>query len=322
MKKGVTVQNFKAVLLFTAFCLSESSWCSQVSKIMYCDSLVPSDVILRRRIVTTVACDDCSYLPKVEYAGKVIQENGIEIQMMHNGIKVLKDSYYGAWATKLIELCKGHHEPQEEKIFYEVLKYLPVNAVMLELGSYWSYYSMWFQKDIEHAQTFLIEPDPKNIVIGQKNFSLNNMTGHFTQAMLGECSKDSEKFIDWDYNEHHVKQVCVDDFAVEHGIKFIHILHSDIQGAEVSMLKGCKRLIAEKRIGYFFISTHRGVHEDCLKILQDSQLEIILSYTREESFSADGLIVARLPGMPGPSHIEVSRREKCFSTLVDALVKE
>lgn len=316
------MKNLKDVILLTIFCMSGNAWCSQVPKIMYYDSLVPNDVILRRRIVTTVACDDTHYLPKVEHAGKLFKEGEDEVQIMHNGIKVLRDSYYGPWATKLIELCRGHHEPQEEKVFYEVLKYLPARSVMLELGSYWSYYSMWFQREIAQAQTFLIEPDPKNIIVGQRNFELNNMIGHFTQAMLGECSKDSEKFIDWDYNEHYVRQVCVDDFADEHGIEFIHILHSDIQGAEVAMLKGCKRLMTEKRIGYFFISTHRGVHEACLKILEDAQLEILLAHTREESFSADGLIVAKLPDMPGPSAIEISRRNNSFCALIDALVKE
>lgn len=316
------MKKFTYLFLYATFCCALSASGADLLKVIYYNSLVPEDVILRRRIVTTFACDDCHYLPKVENAGKIIQENGVDIQIMHNGLKVLRDSYYGPWATKLIELCKGHHEPQEEKVFHEVLKYLPDHAVMLELGSYWSYYSMWFQKNIRNAQTFLIEPDPKNIILGQKNFALNNMVGHFTQAMLGECSKDTEKFIDWDYNEHQVAQVCIDDFAAIHDIKFIHILHSDIQGAEVNMLKGCKQLMAAKRIGYFFISTHRGVHEECLKILEDAKLEILLNFTREESFSADGLIVARLQGMPGPLSMEVSRRTKSFCDLVNETVKE
>ena len=43
-------------------------------------------------------------------------------QLMHNGIKIIQDCYYGSWITTLIEILKGHHEPQEEKVFYEILK--------------------------------------------------------------------------------------------------------------------------------------------------------------------------------------------------------
>ena len=133
---------------------------------------------------------------------------------------------------------------------------------------------------------------------------------------------DQAIFIDWNYNKHVIPAICIDNFAQERNITFIHILHSDIQGAEVNMLKGCSRLIAEKRIGYFFISTHRGVHETCLKLLQDSNLEILISITRDESFSADGLIVAKLPNFPGPTHIDITKRSDNFSKLIDEIVHE
>ena len=224
--------------------------------------------------------------------------------------------------TTLIKLLHGHHEPQEEKAFHLVLKHLPSNAVMIELGSYWGFYSMWFQKEVPNAQNFLIEPDPKNIEIGKKNFDLNGMQGNFTHAMVAEQSSDNAIFTDWNYNKHVIPAVSIDDFAHQNNIDFIHILHSDIQGAEVDMLKGCSQLIAQKRIGYFFVSTHRGVHEACLTILQDAGLDILVSITREESFSADGLIVAKLPGLPGPTELNVSKRSQTFCTLIDEVINE
>lgn len=290
---------------------------------LYKNSLIPHSTELRKRVLTTVCCDDCADLPKVENAGKIFQTHAKEqYQLMHNGLKVIKDCYYGSWMTTLIQILQGHHEPQEEKAFYEVLKYLPSNAVMVELGSCWGFYSMWFQKKITRAQNFLIEPDPKNIEIGRLNFALNNMQGNFTHAMVAKTSMNESVFIDWDYNEHIVPAICIDDFANERNIDFIHILHSDIQGAEVDMLKGCSRLIAEKRIGYFFISTHRGVHDTCLTLLKDADLEILVSITRDESFSADGLIVAKLPDLPGPVCIDTTKRSERFCTLIDEVVNE
>lgn len=316
------MNKFQIVMLLNLFLFSCCFSNSEVYKILYYNSLIPADIELRNRVLTTVCCDDCCDLSRVADAGKVITQNdATDYQLMHNGIKILKDCYYGAWMTVIIELLKGHHEPQEEKAFNEILEYIPDNAVMLELGSYWGYYSMWFQQKISGAKNFLIEPDPKNIIIGQKNFKLNAMQGYFIQAMIGAYSSDLEAFIDWDHNKHEIKQICIDDFANENNIPFIDILHSDIQGAEIDMLKGCQRLIAQRRIGYFVISTHRGVHQDCLKILEEANFDIILSITREESFSADGLIIAKLPEINGPSYIDISRRTPQFCSLIDGVIK-
>jgi len=296
------------------------------NKMLYYNSLIPIGCAWRSRIITTLCCDDCSLLPRVEHAGQIIYENdGSCYQLMHNGLKVARDCYYGSWMTTLIELSKGFHEPQEEKAFHEVLKYMPQNAVMVEMGSYWSYYSMWFQKNVSGARNFLIEPDPKNLIIGQENFALNGMSGHFTQAMVGAVSKDNQSLTAWDrlpYVTYTVKQVCLDDFAIKNNIDFFHMVHSDIQGAEADMLQGCQRLIAEKRIGFFFISTH-GVncHNNCLKILENANYSILLSVTDEESFSADGVIVAKLSEIDGPGCIEVSRRTAQFSSLAEQIAK-
>lgn len=305
----------KIKLLLIPLCLILKTLCMQET-INYFNSLIPLDIDLRQRVLTTVCCQDCAYIPKVNDSGKVLNTQP-PIQIMHNGLKVLKDCYYGSWMTKLIELLHGHHEPQEEKAFYEVLKYIPANASMIELGSYWGFYSMWFQKEIIDARNYLIEPDPSNILIGQKNFALNNLQGDFTQAMIGSHSNDNAIFVDWHYNKHEIKQLSVDDFATVKKIDFIYMLHSDIQGAEVKMLKGCQRLLTERKIGYLFISTHRGAHEKCLDLLHKHNMEIILSITREESFHADGLIVAKLPEIAGPKSIEVSRRTPDFCKLIE-----
>ena len=60
--------------------------------------------------------------------------------------------------TQIIERLKGHHEPQEEKVFHEVLKAVAPGSTMIELGCYWAYYSLWFQKAVKNARNFMIEP--------------------------------------------------------------------------------------------------------------------------------------------------------------------
>ena len=101
----------------------------------------------------------------------------IAIQLMHNGVRVLEDCYYGRWMTELIRLLRGHHEPQEERVFHELLKYVQPGATMVELGCFWAYYSLWFQRRIAGAKNFMVEPDPNNLEVGRKNFAINSRMG-------------------------------------------------------------------------------------------------------------------------------------------------
>jgi len=271
---SISLKALKINIYLALICTIAPQYCfsltkSEKARIIHFDARIPRETELRNRVLTTIACDDCKDIPTDPNAGNVIRIQNVSYQLMHNGIKILQDCYYGKWMTQIIRSLKGYHEPQEEKAFYEVLKYLPKDAVMIELGSYWGYYSLWFQKEILDAKNYLIEPDIKNLWIGKKNFDLNNAIGDFTHAMIGGVSAEKQEFINWDYEKSYIRQVCMDDFAKLKNIPYIHLLHSDIQGAEVEMLRGCKSLIENRRIGYLFISTHRGVHEKCLDILDN-----------------------------------------------------
>lgn len=92
----------------------------------------------QKRIDDVLNCSDLDLIPKVPNAGKILRGK----QVMHNGILINLGSYYGPEYSKMLVLSKGVHEPQEERIFMEVLKVLKPGALMIELGSFWSFYSM------------------------------------------------------------------------------------------------------------------------------------------------------------------------------------
>ena len=88
-------------------------------------------------------CRDTDVLPRVSNAGAVVwQQDGAVVQIMHNGIKVLAGCYYGPWMQDLIARCAGTHKPQDGVLFAEILRHLDVEATMVELGGYWSFYSI------------------------------------------------------------------------------------------------------------------------------------------------------------------------------------
>ena len=220
---------------------------------------------------------------------------------MHNGIKIIEHSYYTTWLTDVIYALRGHHEPQEEKVFYEILKYIPSNATMIELGSYWAYYSLWFAKEVKGAKNYLVEPDPNYMEVGKKHFALNGKEGHFCLGYI----YSAPVHLGW---YPMAKQIRIDDFIKENAIDHVHILHADIQWAEYAMLNTCKESIKKKLIDYFFISTHdQLVHHNCRTFLLECDYHIVAEHKVEESCSVDGLIVARRKDIAGPHHIAVRK---------------
>ena len=260
----------------------------------------------RERIEMTVRCRDCDHIPKVERAGEILDEGGRLVQIMHNGVRVIAGGYYGSWMTEVIQRLQGHHEPQEELVFHEILKRVPPSGIMLELGGFWSYYSLWFLK--QHAatrQAFVIEPDPGHIEVGRANADLNGCRITFARRSVGEVSLPAQPFATETTGLVDTRQTAVPDFMAEHGIEALAILHCDAQGPEVAVIRSCERLLREKRIRFCVFSTHSHhisgdplTHQRCLALLRASGGHILAEHDVHESFSGDGLIAAYFGSEP------------------------
>jgi len=213
-------------------------------------------------------------IPRVIDAGKII--NGCQI--MHNGLKVVVDGYCGEFITRMLKMNKGVHEPQEERIFMEILRNIPDGGIMIELGSYWAFYSMWFLKNISDSRCYMIEPDEEYMNVGKKNFQLNGFNGDFTLGKIGGNG------------------ISIDDFLHKKRIDFVNLLHSDIQGDELNMLLGAEKSMQKNKIGYIIIGTHsQKLHYDCLNFLEDKGYLIIASIDYDyETYCFDGILVAGL----------------------------
>lgn len=242
------------------------------------------------RIKHVLSSSDNAFIPKVPDAGKITGGK----QVMHNGLKVHLGSYYGPEYAKMFLLSKGVHEPQEERYFAEVLKSMPANALMIELGSFWSFYSMWFHKEVVGASNIMVEPDEFNIGQGKRNFKLNKMKGDFVQAFVGDKMEGD--------------MVSVDGLVQQKQIRHINILHSDIQGFELDMLNGAQHALANNIVDYIFISTHSNeLHYGCIEKLKSYSYTILSSIDLDESYSEDGLIVAASSLIKDPPIIELSK---------------
>lgn len=267
---------------------------------------------IKKHVSLATSCHDCDYIPKYDKAGQVEYDDSVckEVQYMFNGLKIIKGCYNGEWMTYVINKLHGHHEPQEEKVFYEVLQRIQrsENNIMIELGANWSYYSMWFVRKAGGGSV-LIEPNSEVLKAGLANFNLNNLKCVALNGFIGRSYKESDTFIDWDSTK-FIKPRYSIDFLM----KYLNItdrltlLHSDIQGAESEMLLGAEESLRADKIDYIFISTHKNnIHRSCLNILARYNYHIIASHKIRESVSSDGLIAASSPNI-GKFNVKITKR--------------
>jgi hypothetical protein len=209
----------------------------------------------------------------MERIRKVKLSNGKLV--MHNDLVIDPLSYYGAPVMRMLMENRSIHEPQEEYVFQEVLKQMPEGATMLELGCYWAFYSMWFGSKIKNSKNYLIDNND-GISRAKANFSMNKLSGTFMTGYIGKDNPSSS-----------IPVTNVDRICEEQGIKFLDMLHSDI-----------------------FISTHsQELHYGCIEFLKANGYQILCHADIEDSFSEDGLIVAKDPTYQGPDVYNISSRK-------------
>lgn len=252
----------------------------------------------RGRIDDVLACPELALIERGASAGQV-RDGLVE---MHNGIRVNALGYYGGGILNLLVEARGVHEPQEEYVFGKLLPLLPPGSVMLELGAYWAFYSLWFARAVPQAKSYLVEPDYANLLSGQANFARYELPADITQAFVGAKSG---------WTKERVPVVSLDDYASRQGLERLAILHADIQGAEVDLLTGGARMLGEQRVDYVFISTHSNeLHAECVACLQKLGYVVVVSSDLDGTYSVDGLIVAHRPGVAFPDLPPISERPK------------
>lgn len=254
-----------------------------------------------RRIQMTLACQDSDYMPKAQGAGQVFAEDGGDYQLMHNGVKVLHGGYYGAWMSEIIQKLNGHHEPQEERVFHEVVKRAADDGLMIELGCFWAYYSLWFLKDHPHRKAIGLEPDAAHLLTAKKNANINGLSEQisFVHGLSSMHSAESMN-IQTESGQHlQLPGYTLENLLARAQVAHIEIAHCDAQGAESHVVNQMIELGKKGHLRFALISTHAYeitgdplTHQTCLQKLQAAGAHIIAEHDVHESYSGDGLIAA------------------------------
>lgn len=271
----------------------------------------------------TTSCRDSDPITKVKQAGQRCSdpESGEAIQVMHNGLKVVAGGYYGDWMEQIIEDLRGHHEPQEEVVFERLLQRLGPEATMVELGSFWSYYSLWFlHQSPQGRRAICLEAEPEHLAIGRRNAELNRLAPSFVNGFAARLpSEGPVPFPCERSGTIPLQAYSVPQLLAENGLERLDLLHADTQGAELEVLLGCTELLRQRRIRFLMLSTHSYeisgdalLHQRCLALIRQLGGHVICEHDVHESFSGDGLIAASFD--PADADLQVTVSVNRYST--------
>jgi hypothetical protein len=235
----------------------------------------PNDFLGRFREIIS---DPLNLLIKRNYNSGMIDKDGYVF--LHNGNRVPVTGEYSYYEdfSKILIINRGVHEPLEEFCFQETLKKITdQKPMMIELGSYWAHYSMWFLKKFPNAECFMVEPNRIALKAGYSNFQTNNFPNG--QFILSKVANNGFQ---------------IDSFANEKKLKKVSILHCDIQGWELEMLDGANNFLTQQIANYVFLSTHsQKIHEEAKQKLESFGYIIEVSSDFENhTTSYDGFILA------------------------------
>lgn len=233
------------------------------------------------RIEKVCSSKENNFIKRVPGAGK-ISKGWIT---MHNGIQVSAMGYYGKGILNMLVRNSGVHEPEEERVFQEVLKHIKPGSTMIEAGSYWAFYSLWFLNEVKEGKCHMIESSYANILSGRKNFKKASKQGTFVHAFVDNYTDLSKK---------RRATITIDQYCKDNNIRSLAILHADIQGAELNMLQGSKTMLGGGYIDFIFVSTHSNqLHTSCKQFLSEFDYEIIADIDLDATCSYDGLLTYR-----------------------------
>jgi FkbM family methyltransferase len=266
----------------------------------------------------TLSCRDTNSLPKVADAGQVRDHPAGRVQVMHNGLLVIEGCYYGPWMTRIIRGLAGHHEPQEEAVFDAVVRRLaasgPAAPTMIEFGSFWAYYAMWFCRALPGGRALAMEPDPVYLQVGARNAKLNDLMGRidFVHGAVGARPGEIMQFRAESTGEPTaVVQHDLASLMTSVGWQRVDLALLDIQGAETVLLDRAGGLLRAGAVRFLIVSTHHQsisgdalTHQKALDLIAACGGSVIAEHTVRESYSGDGLIAASFD--PGDRDLSVT----------------
>lgn len=175
---------------------------------------------------------------------------------------------------------------------------------MIELGSNQAYYSCLFKAILgkENTKNILVEPVDYAMARGKENFNLNNYSGIFISACIGDS---------WGIDKHlmnhprlpsdtfGVEETTVKKIMNEYDLDEVDMLHCDIDQSELYMLETSSDVFKRKKFNVIYIFTHQThlrehnwLHDQCKNFLLNCNYTLTHEVSTDVNpQGGDGLLV-------------------------------
>ncbi len=168
------------------------------------------------------------------------------------------------WSINVLK--RGRIETPEDKFVSKILK---KGNIVLDIGAHWGGFSVCFANLVgEEGKVYSFEPSSRNYRILNKNIKINKLKNiqPFKYAVGNEekivklkiastssghnsIARDNLPF----ERVEEVKQIKIDNFLKEKGIKKINFVKIDVEGYELEVLEGMKETIKNQNDFWIFL---------------------------------------------------------------------
>ena len=193
-----------------------------------------------------------------------------------------------------------------EKNTLELKNDHPVNEkyTMIELGSNQSYYSLLFKHILGRKLTtnILVECQEENLERGKKEFKNNNCGGIFYLRSIGYYDSNYNTVIQEIHGNKPVERkisavaepITLNEILTENSLAGVDVLHSDIDGSELILLKENELFFMQGKTKHFYLITHQSKsHAQCKEFMQNTPYKLIVDINAPV-ISTDSLLFYKL----------------------------
>ncbi len=156
----------------------------------------------------------------------------------------------------------GEYEPDVTDI---ISKIVVKGDVCLDIGANIGWYTTLMQKLVgENGKVYAFEPVPVSFSMLERNTKLNSLSANISinNIALGETEEETEIYLFENLPDGHaslakcggekyktfkIQMVTLDSFIEKNEIGEINFIKADIEGAELTMLKGAKKIFEQSR---------------------------------------------------------------------------
>ena len=201
---------------------------------------------------------------------------------------------------------KASQHEGEYRFFQAALSYVKNkdNPIMIEVGSHWALWSLCFRYKFPKGKNILIELNKETLMLGLKNFELNNFsqTFYWGGVFLNSSAKFNKRK---NMPNHHMGPALAFPFVgsvlggprqwfgpelnllniwKQEDLKMVDLLHMDIQGSELSVIRQLEKSTLINKVDVMVIATHSDfIHGEIKNILRRNGFEV----KHEKEFNGD-----------------------------------